>query len=103
MLKIVVLDKRFFKLLFSAWYPGGWMVFPHIHDAVKQSFVHVPIMGFRKKILSIHFSIEVSDVIPGKYSSCVTLSFSMISPLLLILDWRDSPNGYISKFGISIS
>ena len=36
-----------FEIVFSDYYPGGWIISPHIHDAVDQSFVHVPIMGFR--------------------------------------------------------
>ena len=42
-----------FEIVFSDWYPGGWIISPHIHDAVEQLFVHVPIMGFRN-FFSIH-------------------------------------------------
>ena len=47
MLTSVVID-TLFKIFFSDLYPGGWIIFPHIHDAVGQSFLHVPIMGFHK-------------------------------------------------------
>ena len=43
---------------------------------------------------------EVSDEIPGKDRSWVTLSSSIISPCSLMLAWWSSPNGAISKFGI---
>ena len=43
---------------------------------------------------------EFSDATPGKYGLWATLSFLMIFLRYLILDWWDSPNGAISKFGI---
>ena len=42
-------------------------------------------------------------MISGMNRSWVNLSFSMISPRLLMLSWWASPNGVISKFGISIA
>ena len=48
-----------FEIVFSDYYPGGWIICPYIHDAVEQSFVHVPIMGFRKFVL-IHSFVNVS-------------------------------------------
>ena len=43
---------------------------------------------------------EVFDAIPEKYRSWVNLPFLMISSRSLMLAWRASPNGDISKFGI---
>ena len=37
-----------FEIVFSDYQYGGWAICLHIHNAVEQSFVYVPIMGFRK-------------------------------------------------------
>ena len=47
-----------FEIIFSYYYPGGWIICPHIHDALEQSFVYVLIMGFRK-FIPIHFFVNV--------------------------------------------
>ena len=57
-----------FEIVFSDYYPGGWIICPYIHDAVEQSFVHVPIMGFRK-FPPIHSFVNGSfrcDLMEGK-------------------------------------
>ena len=57
-LKGVVVDRRFWSV-FSDYYPAGWMISLHIHDAVEQSLVYVPIMDFHK-FVSIHLFVNES-------------------------------------------
>ena len=71
---------------------------PHVHNSVEKSFVHVPIMGFRKFCFIHFFSMEVSGAIPWKYRSWMTLYLSNISPRPLMLDCWDSFNGGTSMF-----